>query len=87
MFEFENPTKVTRRANLNLLKETFRKKRFERQSIAYRGSRLYNVLKTRGLLEDGIENAKIGKITSFYHKFKNGYLLGNNELATLVFSF
>ena len=46
-----------------------------------------NVLKIRGLLEDGIENAKIGKITSFYHKFKNGYLLGNNELATLVFSF
>ena len=46
-FEFENPLRETRRGKLNMLKETFRKRLFEKHSLAYRGSRLYNILRTR----------------------------------------
>ena len=42
LFSFENPLRETRRDKLNLLKET---------------SRLFNLLKTRCLLKEGLENA------------------------------
>ena len=87
LFEFENPLRGTRRGKLNMLKETFRKRLFEKHSLAYRGSRLYNILRTRGLLLNDIENANIEKVKCYYHEFKNGYLLNNNELTSLVFNY
>ena len=85
LFEYEHSTRNTRRSTKNYLKIPSYKTQFERFSISYRCARLFNILRKNEALTQNIENENWQKISLFYHKFKEGYLLDNEELVSYIF--
>ena len=85
LFEYEHSTRNTRRSNKNYLKIPSFKTQFERSSISYRCAKLFNTLRKNEVLAPNIENDDWQKISLFYHKFKESYLLKNEELVSFIF--
>ena len=76
---------VTRKGGLMLLKEPLCKQRIKYHSIASRGARLYNKLKSIGIISPELDNATSEEVTNFCHKLKSSYLVNNNELVKFIF--
>ena len=74
LFEYEHSTRNTR-STKNYLKIPSFKKQFERSTVLYRCARLFNILRKNEVLAQNIENENWQKISQFYHKFKESYLL------------
>ena len=85
LFEYEHSTRNTRRSTKNYLKIPSFKTQFERSSISYRCAKLFNTLRKNEVLAQNIENENWQKISLFYHKFKESYLLNNEELVSYIF--
>ena len=61
------------------------KTQFERSSISYCCAKLFNMLRKNEVLAPNIETEIWQKISLFYHKFKESYLLNNEELVSYIF--
>ena len=85
LFEYEHSTRNTRRSTKNYLKIPSFKTQFERSSISYRCAKLFNTLRKNEVLAPHIETEIWQKISLFYHKFKESYLLNNKELVSYIF--
>ena len=85
LFEYEHSTRNTRRSTKNYLKLPSFKTQFERSSTSYRCARLFNTLRKIEVLEQDIENENWQQILQFYHKFKESYLLNNEEPVSYIF--
>ena len=85
LFVYEHSTRNTRRSTKNYLKIPSFKTQFERCSISYRCAKLFNTLRKNEVLTQNIENENWQKISLFYHKFKESYLLNNEELVSYMF--
>ena len=85
LFEYEHSIRNTRRSTKNYLKTPSFKTQFERSSISYRCAKLFNTLRKNEVLAPNIENDDWQKISLFYHKFKESYLLNNEELVSYIF--
>ena len=85
LFEYEHSTRNTRRSTKNYLKIPPFKTQFERSSISYRCAKLFNTLRKNEVLAPNIEPDDWKKISIFYHKFKESYLLNNEELVSYIF--
>ena len=85
LFEYEHGTTKTRRSTKNYLKLPSFKTQFERFSISYRCAKLFNTLRRNELLAQDIENENWQQISQFYHRFKESYLLNNEELVSHIF--
>ena len=85
LFEYEHSTRNTRRSTKNYLKVPSFKTQFERYSISYRCARLFNTLRKNEVLAQNIESENWQKISVTYHKFKESYLLNNEELVSYIF--
>ena len=85
LFEYEHGTRKIRRSTKNYLKLPSFKTQFERSSISYRCAKLFNTLRKNELLAQDIENENWQLISQFYHKFKESYLLNNEELVSHIF--
>ena len=86
LFQFKSNDRKTRSGILNLLKEPFCKKKLERNSIRFRGAKLYNKLKIMQIIPANLENGSPAEVTNFCHKLKNSYLVSNYDLIRFVFN-
>ena len=86
LFQFKSNDRKTRSGILSLLKEPFCKKKLERNSIRFRGAKLYNKLKIMQIIPANLENGSQAEVTNFCHKLKNSYLVSNYELIRFVFN-
>ena len=85
LFEYEHGTTKTRRSTKNYLKLPSFKTQFERSSISYRCAKLFNTVRKNELLAQDIENENWQQISQFYHRFRESYLLNNEELVSHIF--
>ena len=69
----------------NYLKIPSFKTQFERSSISYRCAKLFNTLRKNEVLAPNIETEIWQKISLFHHKFRESYLLNNEELVSYIF--
>ena len=65
---------------LTCYRNRFVKKKLERNSIRFRGAKLYNKLKIMQIIPANLEKGSQAEVTSFCHKLKNSYLVSNYEL-------
>ena len=77
---------MTRSTEHALLDEPLCKTKIERFSIKYRASKLFNLLKCKGILPPEINEMNILKISKIYHEIKNVFLLQNADLMKHILS-
>ena len=75
MFCFSKNSRMTRSTELALLDEPLCNTKIERFSIKCRASKLFNLLKCKGILPPEIIKMNISKIPKVYHEIKNVFLL------------
>ena len=76
---------MTRSSNLKLLIEPYCKSKIERNSIRFRGAKLFNKLRLLGIISSDVENADKKTITKICHDLKECYLVNNTDLTEFVF--
>ena len=87
LFKFSESNRNTRRASAGLLAEPFCKRQIERFSVRYRATKLFNMLKTCGVIQHNILDLPFSKISHLYHNWKDIYILQNHELIKHIFDF
>ena len=85
LFRFLSPERSTRLSILGLLDETLSKKRLHQFWIRFRATKLFNSLKTPGLLLINVDT--LGEVERLYHAFKYQYIINNFELVKHIFDF
>ena len=78
MFTLKNNFSSTRSFCLSLLKVPFFKTKFQRSSIQYRSTILYNELGKVDIMPDLIE-CSYKEVKDFYHGLKSTFLVNNFE--------
>ena len=86
MFSYNYSKVTTRLSKSNLIAQPKCRNKLERFSIKLRASKLYNKLKTIGIIPSDLDLNSVQKVTDFCHHLKNSYLVCNNELSKFVFS-
>ena len=76
MFTLQNNFSSTRYSCLSLLKVPFFKTKFQRSSIQYRSTILYNELEKVDIMPDLIE-CLYKEVYEFYHTLKSTFLVNN----------
>ena len=84
MFVFQHKSN-TRKSDLNLLIEIKPNKKFHKNSIRYRGAKLYNFLRLRGTLDD-MENKNLFYcLSKTHHSLRERFILISMELVRKIF--
>ena len=86
MFSYNYSKVTTRLSKSFLIAQPKCRNKLERFSIKLRASKLYNKLKTIGIIPSDLDLNSVQKVTDFCHHLKNSYLVCNNELSKFVFS-
>ena len=60
---------------------------FKFESVSYRATKLFNMLKTCGVIPHNILDLPFSKISHLYHNWKDLYILQNRELIKHIFDF
>ena len=85
LFKFSESNRNTRRASAGLLAEPFCKRQIERFSVRYRATKLFNMLKTCGVIPHNISDLPFSKISPII--IGKTYILQNRELIKHIFDF
>ena len=84
LFSF-SPTRPTRSASKTLLMEPSCKRMIEKRSVKSRASELFNALSKADVLPYNIIGSNEKVIKSLYHKFKDTFLVINNDIVKYIF--
>ena len=84
LFSF-SPSRPTRSASKTLLMEPSCKRMIEKRSVKFRASKLFNTLSKADVLPYNIIGSNEKVIKSFYHKFKDTFLVNNDDIVKYIF--
>ena len=85
LFSF-SPLRPTRSASKTLLMEPSCRRMIEKRSVKFRASKLFNAsLSKADVLSYNIIGSNEEDIKSFYHKFKDTFLVNNGDLVKYIF--
>ena len=85
LFEFEANSHSTRSSNKPFLKIKLCRTKLKRNSIYFRSSRLYNTLLSADILPENVKSLSASQLSAFVHRFRDNFLIGNNDVINSVF--
>ena len=84
LFSF-SPSRPKRSASKTFLMEPSCKRMIEKRSVKFRASKLFNALSKADVLSYNIIGSNEKVIKSFYHKFKDTFLVNNDDIVKYIF--
>ena len=80
-----SPSRPTRSASKTLLMEPSCERMIEKRLVKFRASKLFNALSKVDVFPYNIIGSNEKVIKSFYHKFKDTFLVNNDDIVKYIF--
>ena len=85
LFEFEGNSHPTKSSYKPFLKTKLFRTKLKRNSIYFTPARLSNTNLSADILPENVESLSASQLSAF-HRFRDRYLIGNNDLINCVFT-